>query len=117
MGSLELNAFLPLVAHALLESLDLLAGSCEVLRTHCVEGIEANEQACRRLVESATASVTALLPAIGYDRACWLVEEAQRTGRGLKDVAVSSGAVTSAQFDDLTSPEAVCRLGFLRSPR
>lgn len=117
MGSLELNPFLPLLAHALLESLDLLAGGCEILRAHCVEGIEADEQACRRHVENATASVTALLPAIGYERACALVEQAQRSGRGLKETAVSSGVLTAAQFDELTGPEAVCRLGFRTAGR
>jgi aspartate ammonia-lyase len=112
LGSLELNAFLPLVAHALLESLDLLSRGCDILRRHCVDGIEADEAACRRQVENATASATALLPLIGYDRATALVEEAHRTGRGLKAVAVASGAVTAEQFDELTSAEAVCRLGF-----
>lgn len=115
MGSLELNPFLPLLAHALLESLDLLTHGCDILRRFCVEGIEADEAACRRHVENATASATALLPAIGYDRASALVEEAQRTGRPFKDVAVGSGLVTTAQFDELTSAEAVCRLGF-RAP-
>jgi aspartate ammonia-lyase len=114
LGSLELNAFLPLVAHALLESFDLLARGCDILRRHCVEGIEADEAACRRQVENATASATALLPLIGYERATALMEEARRTGRGLKETAVASGAVSAAQFDELTSAEAVCRLGFVR---
>ena len=74
LGSLELNAFLPLVAHALLESFDLLTRGCEILRRLCVEGIEADEAACRRQVENATASATALVPLIGYDRATALVE-------------------------------------------
>jgi aspartate ammonia-lyase len=116
LGSLELNAFLPLLAHALLESLDLLARGCDILRRHCVEGIEADEAACRRQVENATASATALLPLIGYDRATALAGEAQRTGRGLKEVAVASGVVTAEQFDELTSAEAVCRLGFTKAP-
>jgi aspartate ammonia-lyase len=114
MGSLELNPFLPLLAHALLESLDLLTRACDTLRRLCVEGIEADEAACRRQVENATASATALLPLIGYERATALVEEARTSGRGLKDVAVACGAVTAAQFDELTSAEAVCRLGFSR---
>jgi len=112
LGSLELNAFLPLIAHGLLESFDLLARGCDVLCRHCVEGLEADEARCRRHVESATASATALLPLIGYERAAALVVESRRTGGGLKEVAVSSGVVTSEQFDELTSAEVVCRLGF-----
>ena len=112
MGSLELNAFLPLVAHCLLESLDLMTRACDILRRHCVAGLEADEARCRAQVENSTASVTALLPVIGYERASALVERARASGRGLKDTAVGEGVVTAEQFDACTSPEAVCRLGF-----
>jgi aspartate ammonia-lyase len=115
MGSLELNPFLPLVAHTLLESFDLLTRACDILRRGAVEGLEANEAACRRHVENATATATALLPAIGYERACALADEARRSGRGLKEVAISSGAVSADEFDELTSAEAVCRLGFRKA--
>jgi aspartate ammonia-lyase len=117
MGSLELNPFLPLVAHCLLESFDLLASACGILRTHCVDGIEADEARCRRQVENATASATALVPLLGYERASDLVATSRREGRGIKDVAVASGWLTAEQFDEATSPEAVCRLGFSRPDR
>jgi aspartate ammonia-lyase len=112
MGSLELNPFLPLVAHCLLESFDLLAGACGILRTRCVDGIEADEERCRRQVENSTASATALVPLVGYERAGELAAAARREGRAIKDVAVRSGWLTAEQFDEATSPEAVCRLGF-----
>jgi aspartate ammonia-lyase len=112
MGSLELNAFLPLVAHCLLGNLDVLAGACRILTTHCVAGIEADEAACRRHVENATASATALVPVLGYVRASELVSLARTEGRGLKETAVRHGFVTSEQFDACTSAEAVVRLGF-----
>jgi aspartate ammonia-lyase len=112
MGSLELNPFLPLVAHCLLESLDLMARACDMLRLSCVAGIEADEAACRRHVENATASATALLPLIGYERAAELVMAARAGGRGLKETAIADGFVTAAEFDACTTPEAVCRLGF-----
>jgi len=112
MGSLELNPFLPLVAHCLLESLDLMVRACDTFRANCVAGMEADEAACRRHVENATASATALLPMIGYDRATDLVKAARTSGRGLKETAIAGGFVTAAEFDACTSPEAVCRLGF-----
>ncbi len=114
MGSLELNPFLPLVAHCLLESFDLLARGCDILRRHCVEGIEADEARCRRQVENATAAATALVPILGYGRVGDLVAEARRSGRAVRDVAVNDGYVTAAAFDEATSAEAVCRLGFTR---
>jgi aspartate ammonia-lyase len=112
MGSLELNPFLPLVAHCLLESFDLLARGCETLGTRCVEGIEADEARCRQQVENSTASATALVPRLGYARVGELVATSRREGRTIRDVAVASGLVTADEFDEVTSPEAVCRLGF-----
>jgi len=112
MGSLELNPFLPLVAHGLLGNLDLLARACDILNHHCAAGIEADEARCRRHVENATASATALVPTIGYARASELVALARAESGGLKAVAVKHGFVTAAQFDACTSPEAVSRLGF-----
>ena len=115
LGSLELNPFLPLVAHSLLESFDLLARACDALRRHAVDGMEADEGRCRRDVENGTAAATALLPLLGYDRTTALVAEAERTGAGLKRTAVSMALLTEEQFDELTSAEAVCRLGFADS--
>jgi aspartate ammonia-lyase len=88
-GSLELNPFLPLVSHCLLESLDLLTNACAVLRRHCVDGLDADEARCQESVASSTALMTALVPVIGYDQACEVVRNMAR----------------------ITSAEAVCRLG------
>ena len=114
MGSLELNAFLPLVAHSFLESLDLLTRACAILRRHCVEGLQADEARCRAQVENGTAAATALLPLLGYERTCALVAESR--GRGLKATGIAAGLFTAEQFEQLTSPEAVGRLGW-RVPR
>ncbi len=112
LGSLELNPFLPLVAHCLLESFDLLGRACGILARDAVDGLEADEARCRRHVENATASATALLPLLGYERAAALVARARDTGRGLKITAVTDGYVTAEEFDAATSADAVCRLGF-----
>ncbi|BDU73531.1 aspartate ammonia-lyase [Mesoterricola silvestris] len=114
MGSLELNPFLPLAAHSLLESFDLLARACGILRAHCVEGMTADEDRCRSQVVNGTAAATALLPLLGYERVSDLV--ARAAGRGLRAAGIEEGFFTAAQFDELTSPEAVGRLGF-RKPR
>jgi aspartate ammonia-lyase len=76
-----------------------------------VEGIEADEKRCREHVEGSTATATALLPLIGYEAACRLVKLATQTGKSIKALAVAEGMLTEKQFDELVSPEAVCRLG------
>ncbi len=111
LGSLELNAFLPLIADALLTSVDLLAGACDILARLCVDGIEADAGRCRQSVETSTATATALVPALGYSAAARLAAEAAASGRGIRELAVVGGLRDAAAFDALISPEAVCRLG------
>jgi len=111
LGSLELNPFLPLIAACLLESLTLLARADETLRRNCVEGIEADEARCRAHVDASSAVATALVPAIGYEGASAVVAEAQRSGRAIREVVLAAGELSAAQFDELLSAEAVCRLG------
>jgi aspartate ammonia-lyase len=110
-GNLELNPFLPLVANCLLESMDLLARADDILRRHCIEGLEADEARCRRHVDNSTAAATALLPALGYERACEAVCLAKEEGRGIREIVSAQGWLTGDEFDVLISPEAVCRLG------
>ena len=110
-GSLELNAFVPLIAECLLASLDLLARSDDILRRFCVDGMTADEERCRRHVLSSTASATALVGTIGYEAAGRVVKVAAERGLTVRDAAVAEGLLTAEEFDALTSPEAVCRLG------
>jgi aspartate ammonia-lyase len=111
LGALELNAFLPLVADALLESLALLADACTIFRSHCVEGIEADTERCRKQVETSTALATALLPALGYAGAERVAGLAADSGRTVRQVVLAEGLLDEAAFDALTTPEAICRLG------
>jgi aspartate ammonia-lyase len=111
-GNLELNAFMPLVADALLGMLELLARACDILRRFCVEGIEARPEGCARHVKNATAIATALVEELGYETVTELARESHATGRALKDVVLARGLMTEAHFDALIAPERVTRLGF-----
>ncbi|HUC84385.1 MAG TPA: aspartate ammonia-lyase [Candidatus Acidoferrales bacterium] len=110
-GSLELNSFLPLVANCLLESLDLLASADDVLRRHCVEGIEADEARCRDYVENSTATATALVSLIGYECAAEAARLAKENHATIRETVMAQGWLTGGEFDVLISPENVCRLG------
>ncbi len=111
LGNLELNQFLPLVADALLGSLDLLKRACAIFYSLCVVGIEPNEARCREHIEGATATVTALVERIGYQAAQELALAARSEGRSIRDLAIERGMLSGEEFDDLTSPESVNRLG------
>ncbi|OPZ97265.1 MAG: Aspartate ammonia-lyase [Planctomycetes bacterium ADurb.Bin412] len=115
-GNLELNAFLPVVAACLLESCNLLTRGCDILARHCVEGLQVNEERCRRQVESSTAAVTALLPVLGYEQASRAAVQSQKEKKSIREIVVSQGWLTSEKFDEFISPEAVCRLGMPNLP-
>jgi aspartate ammonia-lyase len=110
-GDLELNAFMPLIADSLLHSCDLLARACTLLRAHCVEGIEADETRCRAHIDGSTAMATALVSVLGYDTASKIAREATTAGRTVRETVLEQGLLTAAQFDELITAEAVCRLG------
>jgi aspartate ammonia-lyase len=111
MGSLELNAFMPLMADCLLESIDLLTHACALFDERCVRGLVACEAKCRAHVDGTVATATALVPVLGYERAAELAAEAARTGRPLWELVVEKGLMTASAFAEIISAEAVCRLG------
>jgi aspartate ammonia-lyase len=110
-GQLELNAFLPLTAHALLQSLDLLRAAAGHLQLQCVRGIEANPQRCQQLLESSFGLVTALSPYIGYEKASELVRKAMETGQTIRQLALQLGWFTAEQLDVVLSPTEMTRPG------
>lgn len=110
-GNLELNAFLPLIADCLLEEIDLLSRAAGLLAQDCVRGITAREDACRRHLHDSTATLTALVSELGYERVAALAAAAKAQSASIRDTVLLQGLLTPERFDELTSPEAVCRVG------
>jgi len=110
-GNLELNQFMPLIAHALLQSISVLNNTCETLRKNCVTGITVNEEVCKKHVENSTATITALIPKIGYNKSSKIIQLAKTEFISIKAAAVKSQFLSKEEFEELTTPEAVCKLG------
>jgi len=104
-GNFEWNVFKPLIAHNVLESIELLAGGCRSFREHCIEGLKVNEARIERLLNQSLMLVTALTPAIGYDRASGIAKHAHRHGLSLKEAALVLGEISGEEFDQLVRPE------------
>jgi fumarate hydratase class II len=98
-GHFELNVFVPLMARNLLDSIELLASASRLFAEKCVDGIEANREACERYAELTLSAATALNPYIGYDKAAEIVKDAAASGRPLRDVARDAG-VDEATLDE-----------------
>jgi fumarate hydratase class II len=106
-GHFELNVFKPLIAWNLLESIELLAGACAGFREHCIEGLRANELRLQELLGNSLMLVTALTPAIGYDRACAIARHAHQHNLSLREAALGLGEISAAEFDQLVRPETM----------
>jgi aspartate ammonia-lyase len=115
-GQLELNAFLPLIAHGLLGSLDVLERGSRLLADKCIAGIEANASRCAEHLDHSLGMATALVPLIGYARAAELAAEAQATGRTLREVALAGGGLDAATLDRHLGVGAMTALGSGAAP-
>jgi fumarate hydratase class II len=102
---LQLNVFKPVMAYALLQSVRLLADACDSFVVRCVDGIAANTQRLRQLMEQSLMLVTALNPHIGYDNAATIAKKAHTEGTTLREAALATGLLTGEQFDQWVRPE------------
>lgn len=103
-GHFELNVFKPVMAHCMMQSIELLADVARSFTTHCVEGIRADEKRINELMQRSLMLVTALAPKIGYDNAAKVAKVAHANGTTLKEEALRLGFVTAAEFDRLVQP-------------
>jgi fumarate hydratase class II len=104
-GNFELNVFKPLIAHNVLESIALLGGAATSFRAFCVEGLEANTTRIERLLNESLMLVTALTPALGYDRACGIAMHAHQHQLSLKEAALVLGEISAEDFDRYVKPQ------------
>lgn len=103
-GQLELNAFEPVLFYSLFESIETLTQGIITLHHNCIEGISANEEHARALVENSIGIITAVTPALGYKRAAEIAKEAMETGRPIRELLVQSGELTVAEIDKALDP-------------
>jgi len=106
-GQLQLNAFEPIIAHSLFQSLTHLNTACRTLIDRCVIGITANEQRLHDSVTNSIGVITALSPYIGYAPSARIAKIALQTGKPIPDLVVDEGLLTADQVADLLVPESL----------
>lgn len=99
LGTLELNAYKPVIIYSLMQSVTLLADAASSFAEHMVEGVEPDRVRIQELLERSLMSVTALNPHIGYDKAAEIAKLAVKKNLSLREAAIASGHVTNEQFD------------------
>ncbi|MFL5044152.1 MAG: class II fumarate hydratase [Xanthobacteraceae bacterium] len=108
-GHFELNVYKPVLAYAMLQSIELMADATTSFTDKCVIGIQANEPRIRELMERSLMLVTALAPKIGYDKAAKIARTAHANGTTLREEATRLGFVSADEFDRLVRPERMTR--------
>jgi aspartate ammonia-lyase len=103
-GQLQLNAFEPVIAHSILQSLAWMTNACYTLRVNCVDGISANISRLAAQVESSVGVVTALTPYIGYAASASLAHTALTTNASIAELVVSAGLMSADQVARVLSP-------------
>jgi fumarate hydratase class II len=110
-GNFELNVMMPVMAHAMLESIEILANGCDAFREKCVEGIEANRERCRELLEKNPSIATALNAEIGYDKASKVAKKAAAEGRSVRDVIEEMDLIPAEKINDVLNVRSMTEPG------
>jgi len=104
-GQLQLNAFEPVIATSILQSLAWMSNACRTLRLNCIDGITANKERLHEMVEASVGVVTALTPYIGYQESAVLAYEALRSKVPIRQLVIERGLMTEAEIAKVLSPE------------
>lgn len=106
-GNFELNVFMPVIGYNLLQSIRLLADTCDSFNDHCAVGIEPVTEKIDYFLHNSLMLVTALNRHVGYENAAKIAKTAYKENKTLKQVAVELGLLTDTQFDEWVKPEAM----------
>ena len=110
-GQLELNVMMPVMAWNAIHVSTILRESMKALRTRCVDGIEADAERCRELLDRSTAVATALSPYIGYAKTAEIAKESVSTGKPIREIVLERGLMEARQLDQVLSAEAMTKPG------
>jgi len=103
-GHFELNVFKPMIAHNILQSIDLIADSTKNFAIYCVRGIKANTKRIKEHLDNSLMLVTALAPHIGYDNAAKIAKIALKNGTSLKHETLKTGLIKEKDYERIVDP-------------
>ena len=104
-GHFELNVFKPLIAHNILQSIDLIADSTKNFAAYCVKGIKANKKKIQEHLDNSLMLVTALAPHIGYDNAAKIAKTALKNNTTLKYETLKTGLISEKDYNKIVDPK------------
>lgn len=106
-GLLDLNVMLPVIAHNLLESEEILSNAVIMFADKCIVGLEANVEECEQQIEWSMSMVTSLAPVIGYDRASRIAKQAVKEGKTVRQLCLDENVLSENELDQLLDPRTM----------
>jgi len=104
-GILEINTKMPLIAHNIMESMEIMTNATKIFAEKCVKGITANKEQCKYYVEHSAALATALNPYLGYDKVALLVKESLKTGKTIKSLVLEKKLMEKKKLNMILDPK------------
>lgn len=110
-SNFELNVMMPVIAYAIIESIDLLSSVSRNFVTKCIQDIVPNEKRLHDLAEASIATCTALVPVLGYDKSAELAKKAFATGKPLREIAIEESGLPAEQLNALLDLHSMTKPG------
>lgn len=110
-GQLELNAFEPIIFYNLAESIQTLTYAVNTFVTNCIEGISANRERCREMVENSVGIITAICPHVGYEAAATVAKKAIETGESVRSLIIKEGLLDEETLNRIFDPYSMTEPG------
>jgi fumarate hydratase class II len=108
-GNFQLNVMLPLIAHNLLQSIELLSSGARVLADSAIAGFTVNQERIASALERNPILVTALNPVIGYEQGAKIAKQAYAEGRSIRELAAEQTKLTPEELQKLLDPRALTK--------
>jgi fumarate hydratase class II len=108
-GNFELNVMMPIMAHNILESVEILASSTNTFSRECIEGIEADKIKCESFVEESLAMCTSLAPVLGYDVAASIAKKAFAQNKTVKQVVIEEKILDKKEAAKVLNPKTMIK--------
>lgn len=112
-GQLEINVMKPVIAFNLLQSITILTNGIKVFRKYAIDGITANIEQCRRLVENSIGIITAVSPYIGYEKASQIAKKALKTNQSIREICLEEGVLSEEQLDKILDVKKMTNPGII----
>jgi fumarate hydratase class II len=106
-GNFELNVMMPVMAHNVLQSIDILTSGVRNFAQRCIHGLQADTQRIEAMIEQSLALCTSLSPIIGYDEASVIAKEAYTSGKTIREVVVQRGILSEERLNELLDPRSM----------